>query len=62
MFVLGFKTTPWYLPQSAKKAKALCETLAEVVTPPGSVLVICLEGAYASLRRKFSKVADSRVI
>ena len=62
MFVLGFKTTPWYLPQSAKKAKALCETLAEVVTPPGSVLVICLEGAYASLSRKFSKVADSRVI
>ena len=62
MFVLGFKTTPWYLPQSAKKAKALCETLADVVTTPGSVLVICLEGGYASLSRKFSKVADARVI
>ncbi len=62
LFVIGFKTTPWYLPLSAKKANAARDALVQSVSLPGSALVVCVEANNAVVGKRIRRIEGSRVL
>ena len=62
LYVLGFKSTPWWKLDNRAKANAILRRMSQEVRFPGETIIVSLEGSNQGFAKKIRRVRGSRIV